>query len=304
MFRLSAWVDVLNCGYRWHTGRMVPHGDRGLSDEEKRAAGLRLLPASASPGGALRRYNPFETYPALFLNFSAIEPTESGILDFANEYGCRWPKRGPMIGPCLLEYRMAIAEMQAAVSLWRSIRADDKEQLAQHVEWSGRKLRYLGPLAGSEINRSFHVTDAYKIGDLLAPAIDQLDYAIFSRTRCTTRFQPDRDSDGAVRVLFWIEEDFFTVLWCQLLLAVMGQSEFKQCAFCQRWFPLDAPAGKRRTREDRAFCSDSCRVRAHNKRRAKAEELYRLGKKLKEISKATGTDIETVKNWISPPKEK
>jgi transposase-like protein len=84
------------------------------------------------------------------------------------------------------------------------------------------------------------------------------------------------------------------VLWVQFALAVAENKTYGRCQLCNRSFEL-APQVNR---ADRLFCSNNCRVKAYQRRRKQALTMHRQGGSIREIAKATASDLDTVKKWI------
>jgi hypothetical protein len=84
------------------------------------------------------------------------------------------------------------------------------------------------------------------------------------------------------------------VLDVQLLSAIADLKRYRDCEFCGKPFELTPQVN----RADRVFCSDTCRVKSHQKRKRLAIEMRKAGKPLREIAKATQSDIATVKRWL------
>jgi len=74
--------------------------------------------------------------------------------------------------------------------------------------------------------------------------------------------------------------------------AVVDGWVLRHCENCTKPIAADL------SREDRRYCSDSCRVQAYKKRRRKALELDGKGKTIIQIAAAVDTDVKTVRGWI------
>lgn len=81
-------------------------------------------------------------------------------------------------------------------------------------------------------------------------------------------------NDGLVPSLCIRPSELCGALWIQFALAIDGSQNFRSCSVCQTWFPVAAG----RSRTDKEYCSDACRMRAYRKRKAsKTEKTKRLG---------------------------
>ncbi len=85
-------------------------------------------------------------------------------------------------------------------------------------------------------------------------------------------------------------------VWVQFAMAVDYAKGYGYCRLCSRPFELTPDVN----RSDRQFCSDNCRVKAYQRRKAKSRQLRQEGKTLREIAAALETDIKTVKGWVEP----
>jgi hypothetical protein len=88
-------------------------------------------------------------------------------------------------------------------------------------------------------------------------------------------------------------------MYLQLAHAILGGKKYQPCEACGRWFEL-APG---LNRADRQTCSDSCRVKLYRVRRQRARELHAKKWSLKRISKEIGSNVSTIKKWLSQHKE-
>lgn len=92
-------------------------------------------------------------------------------------------------------------------------------------------------------------------------------------------------------------------LWLQFSDAMAGRVKYNQCIVCGEWFALShsADSDKRRTRDDKKYCSARCRGILYRDRR-RAREMASEGKTLEQISKAINTPTKTVADWITDKK--
>lgn len=87
---------------------------------------------------------------------------------------------------------------------------------------------------------------------------------------------------------------FIHVVWLQFAAAYLGEKQYRECATCGSPFEISPDVH----RTNRKFCSDTCRVKHYQRRKAKAIKLRAKGEKLRAIAKETGTDVEQVKKWV------
>lgn len=88
----------------------------------------------------------------------------------------------------------------------------------------------------------------------------------------------------------------------QFALAVVGNKEYRQCRLerCRRWFEV----GRFVQGPNREFCSDSCRAKDYQERRAMARQLYGQGMPLAAIAGRLNTDVDKVKFWIAATRQR
>ena len=84
-------------------------------------------------------------------------------------------------------------------------------------------------------------------------------------------------------------------LWLQFALSISERKTYQQCEACGRYMELSPDVN----RADRRYCNNACRNRALRRRQKKAREMRQSGKSLREIVKATGSDIATIKKWLA-----
>jgi predicted nucleic acid-binding Zn ribbon protein len=128
-------------------------------------------------------------------------------------------------------------------------------------------------------------------------AADDLNSVIEQMAWGPVRPKVFRTPHGAVDFQIHVE-DLKTALWFQLAIAVARAKEFRACEVCGKPFEVSPEVN----RKDRVTCSDACRSRAYRRRKARAIELRAGGKKLREIAKAVGSDMKTIKGWLQQEK--
>lgn len=299
-------------GYHWAASdedcfpRLLWSVPEPESREDHAAAHLRLM-HGRSPENKYElteedytTYDPFKKQPLLFLEFAETPGTAEALLGFANKYGSLWNMwdQGYTHGMTLYEWQCVRADMEAAVDLWQGIEGKDSERLKKHVRWQRGKVvicshllpgRRLDGEIEEQRRPPFHPRGNYRTGDLIAPAMDLLDWVISSRPASRIELQPMRLPSKALAFALEVHT-LLNVLWIQFAIAVSGEAEIRRCETCGK------PFQPKRT--DQVFCSDSCRVSAYRKRRAKALEMRQAGATLEVIAKETGTSVEQVKDWL------
>jgi hypothetical protein len=96
---------------------------------------------------------------------------------------------------------------------------------------------------------------------------------------------------GRATVSLYVDE-LVQALWLQFAYVVANQSEVRLCQGCGKPFTTGD------VRSDKTCCSDSCRQRVCYRRKSTARKMRAEGGKLREIAKAMGTDMKTVKGWL------
>lgn len=266
MFKFSSNVLRDPAGYEW-----VNEGDYGPEDGEDRyAENLVLKPRSfefvrqiVCCDGELPpeyTYDPIVDEPALFRVFARTAPTEEGILDFANRYG--------------------------DINTWRQI---DKNELCSLRDWQEAIATY---------EEAIEVVDDYlrleAAGKAKGKPTNQMAAALLPFVADAPIFLKPVPTDLGI-ILETAVGQLLDVLNVQLITSVAQLKRFRGCEFCGKPFELTPQVN----RADRLFCSDTCRVKAHQKRKRQAIEMRKAGKPLREIVKATKSDLATVKRWLA-----
>jgi hypothetical protein len=109
-----------------------------------------------------------------------------------------------------------------------------------------------------------------------------------------TQLIPTRDGDSSVQM---VPKTLLTALWLQFALEVAGRVEYIRCKSCRKWY---TPDGHR----DKVYCSPACKQRGHREKQAKARELKVEGWSVERIAEELGSDVDTIKKWISSKKGK
>jgi hypothetical protein len=89
-------------------------------------------------------------------------------------------------------------------------------------------------------------------------------------------------------------------LWLEFAEAYAGK-ELRQCVECKKWFAVRGHLP--RSRSDVRYCSVACRNRAYRSRQEQARRMRAEGKSPRAIAKELGSDLETIKRWLSTGKE-
>jgi hypothetical protein len=296
----------------------------------------RLVPVE--PNGRVRRYAPLRKHGALFRTFADIEIGlhGEGIARFANEYGLlgrppagyRLGVPGPHVSDDFLDswdiywfWREAIRSMRNLLLLWDLLRGDRK-RLASHIRWErygrrgdtrvvydpcpelppgvpfgARGERAVGVIASREIRPDW--LDYFTPEDVATPALTHLLCSVnaWAHGLIDPRLQFDERQERLVSRL--VPGSLFGALWLQFHLAIVGQKDYRQCAVCHAWFEI----GPKVNRDTKLYCGDACRSQALRNRRKRAQQLHDEGNAPEQIAEELGSDVPTVRKWISNKKE-
>jgi hypothetical protein len=83
-------------------------------------------------------------------------------------------------------------------------------------------------------------------------------------------------------------------LWLQFALSISERKKYQRCEACGTCLELAPDVA----RADKRYCDNACRNRALRRRQKQATEMRASGKTLREIAKATGSDMPTIKKWL------
>ena len=210
-------------------------------------------------------YDPFASEPALFRIFATLEPSPEAILSFANNYGDI-----SLNAPRLFD-GMKGGFDGASLYGWRQA-IDEIRELLQNADSLVTKK-------ASKRNRQKNATE-------VAEFIDGVVFEI--RVFLSTFIQ-----NGAVGIRA-NSLSLFNAMKLQLVESLVEKKQYRECDLCGKPFELTPQVN----RSDRIYCSDNCRVKAYQRRRKLANELRGQGRTLREIVNATGSDIQTIKQWL------
>jgi hypothetical protein len=319
--------DVAGNGYWW-----VPPKPSGRS---RSTPDPLLTPCPVGPPRTrVTRYTPLDR-PALFRDFADTSRMQEGVLRFANRYGLLG--KGTADESFSL-WQREITAMRQAVDLWALHQAGDQQGLARHITWhtdvdSNDLVQYQSEpvLAGPDEAESPHTDDRdvdpetgespdlrslsttaviaakdhhpewlerFRPGDVFLPALVFIQRRVNDRLHelVSPRMLYDVGQDRMALRL--VPATLLGALWLQFSEAVTEDRKHQRCMVCSSWFEIRPPA----TRSTRMYCSNTCRIRAQRSRSAQARQLRANGKSVRQIARELGTDVSTVKRWISGDK--
>jgi hypothetical protein len=249
----------------------------------------RYLVPLPSPGPP-RTYDAFSS-TALFRTFAAVEPTEAGVLQFANQYGWLggpyskeisepdaiepgkfWPGRGELLADWAREIRFM---RHIVVDLLDNHKAGHARKLREFITWEqtkyGYRVFYTVP-PGLGLKRWSVQLAGYpeeplptlQLGDTMRPtwiAILKLITAQMERYPISVRLADRSDAEQGSAALTLPTNCLIAALWFQLARSIADNHDVRRCAECGAYF--DVTTNKR---NDAQFCSPNCRLRAYRKR--------------------------------------
>jgi hypothetical protein len=273
----------------------------------------------ASPGDhPWKRYAPLREEPALFRVFAATDPTPGGVVAFANRYGRLGPTgkhvadEGDAFAEPFGTWRLEILKMRDLTSLWDMLRANDVAGLRERVRWERARVVYLRP-ADSDGPRPIASMKppgqseevGIRPGDPVRPAWAYLAGKVNLAMSGLVMSPLVYDRGHEHPVLRLRPANLLGALWAQFARAIDGDKQYRQCPACGTWMEISPAPGltnAKSYRTSRKTCSDKCRVWVHRQHQERARELHAAGKTAKQIAKELGSDVDTVKKWVSKRK--
>ena len=283
----ACWQPATRRGYCWKT----VDGTRQLVQVD---------------GAAFQKYQPLKQFTGLFITFSNTEPTEAGVLKFANRFGSirrTVGDAGPAIegarGTGLDMWQVEIGHMKRCVTVWNALREEDWRTLHRELAGSSRQADLIDR-AISTINLMRFVYESS---------------ILRSYNRETGQWAGihawDRQTKRPVLTLSFV--DLLDAMRFQFALAVYNAKDFQACKACGSWFEINAGLGREKGtdagRAGKTLCSESCRIKFFRQRQALAQELHAKGWTLRQIARqlakdGSRADVETIKTWLAQNKDK
>jgi hypothetical protein len=264
-----------------------------------------------------RSYSPFRE-TGLFKSFAETDPTEEGILLFANKFGNLGeptfviPEKLPDFPICasgglatspreLLEgvgfsfWNEQIGLMRQCLFLWDAIMRRRMADLRQVVRWRGESVCIVVGNHSRWIASSRHHPERLsqmQRGDLYKPALYYVQ-EIVNEQLTKREVAPQLLWNRSKLQQFMFPRSLIGALWAQFCAAIDGDREYQTCKECRKWFE------RGEVRVDAKFCSNACRQRAKRKRRSQARTLATKGFSISIIAKKLNTSSTTVQSWLS-----
>lgn len=255
------WDRATGRGYQWQWLKTT---------EAKRVRMLTFpTPYGSEP---IEWISPMDICASLIRFLAETEPTETGILNFANAYGLlvaaeiAAPLDGGMAyrGNPISTWKVAISEARDANQIWRAVQAGDKKALSKMVKWKSRThVNFVwGERGETNIAQPENHPDALAIfepGDVVLPARIMLQRLINVQMQKHVSPQILWSAAEERQGLYLVPHDLLGAIWLQFAEEIDQRKMIARCAVCRTWFE--------RTRTDKEHCSDRCRMRAHRQRK-------------------------------------
>jgi hypothetical protein len=230
--------------------------------------------------------------------FAELKPTESAILDFANEHGQLG--YGTNIVPTSFgdrsarretfdDWQKAIADLKLAITLWDLVGAHNDSAL---IELTSKLKEENLPIA---LENRLHLNDADPAMPALAIVRGQCDLQLSREVVSRMLFEGD-----STRLKISLEPQSLRAgMWLQFAIAINNLKRYGKCAQCGTAFEVsrDKTTGKR---PDAQFCGPRCRVHRYRDRIESARRMSASGCSPQEIARALKTQIRTVNGWLAP----
>jgi hypothetical protein len=245
---------------------------------------------------------------ALFRNFAQLEPTTEAIAEFANRYGLLWDTE---VGVPFWAWEFEIRTMRFLIAVWDAIAAKETEVLNKHFPKVRGKFKF--PYVDSVLFYSRRGAPPQLVHELEVVAHEDwtclgaaLQYLIMSLNfrlqepggLVKLRLKQVKSKYGLTHglVLTLAPAELLSAMWYQFADSIANEKKYRQCEACWRYMELSPD----KNRADRIYCSDACRNKALRRRQKRAREMRDENRSLREISMETGSDIDTIKQWLKP----
>ena len=309
------WI-VATAGYRW------------LDTE---SAGLEAKPGrwltADQPAGGARVYRPLLEHSGLCRILADTEPTEVGVLAFADQFGLlgagdamiqvQATPAGALVGTgeTLAVWQRQIGRLRMVIELWEAAVAGDVERLAQHILWapdaswvaydthaasppeSGPRPLGWGRETIWRLQIDGPAGEALKVGDLVRPAFMWVGQKVNEVLKEEVSPQLRWNADRTALSLQLVPRSLAGALWLQLASAIERGVLFRRCAECGTWFEVSPGVG----RANKQFHSAACRTRAYRRRQVEAHRLLAEGMPKAAIAERLDVEPETLAGWLARP---
>jgi hypothetical protein len=267
-FRWRVAVD----GYRW----------RFLTYEGEEHPYLAVVP---DWNWRFRWYAPLDEFSGLFRIFAQTPTTLEGVQSFANRFGQLNLGSGGVGEELDGSWEIRSNEE------WRRYdqTPDDEYKLDPFEHWCEAIVR---------LRECVETWDRAQGGGVDEQAVEGLRVTVENALRYRTRVSFAGDERVGGFVLRMMPTDLLGGLWLQLAQTISGSKTHRACPVCRDWFEVSL----QKYRKSRRYCSEPCRSLAYRGRMEQARKLAGEGKSAKEIARELGSDVKTVKGWLSKRK--
>ena len=272
-----AWVSARPFGQYESSGPKRGKSKQGHAFEEEAARPVRCLTNDVPPGreiGPVKVYKPL-SHPALFLDFAETEPTEAGVLVFANKWGMLLGAHGDLIKLAEPDangehavvpgeqgglWHDEILAMREARDLWGAVRDPSPNALKGLVGWESHRVAYVrGAFKATIVDERAQPDLWARLArdDLRKPA--QLYLQRLANDHMHGHASPALlfDRHLVQMGLYVVPHTMLGALWLQFLRAVDGDRTYRRCRACRRWCEVGSEA----KRMNSWCCRATCRMR-------------------------------------------
>jgi hypothetical protein len=266
---------------------------RDIAEPENAPAGAKVFLAHRQDDAQLVSFliNPWGSPTAMFqLRKGEVEGNEPGGAGAADPFGA----------------------LRVCVRLWDLVRARDVQGLEQHIRWrtdpEGDLAVYCHdqpgargtspPVEIASARRTPHLLMQFNPRDPSGPASLYIERTVSERLQGVVESRMVRDERQGRPRLCHVPRTLPGAVWLQFAEAVSDDKDHKRCGECGKWFEVSLRAA----RTHRVYCSDACKLKAHRERKERAVRMKADGKSLGEIARELGSDVKTVRNWVSSKK--
>ena len=132
-------------------------------------------------------------------------------------------------------------------------------------------------------------------GEVVAPALVYLARLVDKNLqgRLGTLTVPDLDAVGMT--FTFVPDGLLSALWLQFALGIEKGLTYRACKVCNSWFELSPAIA----RTNRLFCSNACKFKDYREKQDRARQMKASGQGFAAIAKALGSDVATVKRWVT-----
>jgi len=244
-----------------------------------------------------RSYLPLKERTGLFREFAALEPSERGVLPFANQFGLLQAEDnleldsefGPVFahGEALELWHGEIKALRLATDIWDRVATGSRHDL---VELKTKVAALKFPLA---LQRDLHLDDEDPAAAALSAIQRITDPRLREHVEARLLF---RGNERRLQVSL-MPRNLLGALWLQFAAAVDGLKNFTKCHQCGVPFELSR-APRTGKRSDAKFCSARCRVALYRGRIEEARRMKTAGFSARQIARRLSAQPGTVRGWL------